>query len=184
MKAIVKEGMNKYIGGAGLQFWKGMQAKYLEYEVKDTYKNWEREWFYIEDHAPALPPRTLDLSVSQESWHKAGPEDAQDQVGLLMDEISTLKGKGLTGARVFMSFLQRRVQPLQSRTIPEYKYQGKKDPSHLKAGSFSEDTAFAHVQKYLKNEKEIPLMVVEYDAKQPPREVCSDLCIGVLYLYL
>lgn len=81
---------------------------------------------------------------------------AQGQVNTLMERILALKNKGLTGARVFMSFLRRRTQPIQARSVLGYLYKGKTDSSRSKEADLSDEEALNHVQKYLKNVDVVP----------------------------
>lgn len=77
----------------------------MSYELKDTYKNWDQERFYAANHAPSLSARTRDLLWSKDGWSQIDQEKAANQVDLLLEKILGLKNQGLTGARVFMSFL-------------------------------------------------------------------------------
>ena len=45
------------IGGADLQFCLGMADKYIPYTLCRQIGDWKAEWFYIDNHAPALPER-------------------------------------------------------------------------------------------------------------------------------
>ena len=46
------------IGGVDLQFRPGMADKYIPYTLRRQIGDWKAEWFYIDNHAPALPERT------------------------------------------------------------------------------------------------------------------------------
>ena len=48
----------RFQGGADLQFRPGMAEKYILYTLRRQIGDWKAEWFYIENHAPALPERT------------------------------------------------------------------------------------------------------------------------------
>lgn len=51
----------------------------------------------------------------QLSWLKPLTADEKTGIDELMTMIGDLKDQGLTGERVYLSFLMRRVQPLKSR---------------------------------------------------------------------
>ena len=42
-----------------------------------------------------------------------------------------LKNKGITGDHVVFSFVSRRIQPLQRRKHPAFRYEGVKEPTRL-----------------------------------------------------
>ena len=45
------------VGGADLQFHPGMAKKYIPYSPRRQIGDWKAEWFYINNHALALPER-------------------------------------------------------------------------------------------------------------------------------
>ena len=63
----------------------------------------------------------------QESWSSKGP--GGKQVEIILRVIAIIKNKGVTGGHVVFSFISRRMQPLQLRKHPAFRYEGKQDPT-------------------------------------------------------
>lgn len=83
----------------------------------------------------------------------------------------------MTGQRVYLSFLMRRVQPIKQRCTPEYMYSGSEDPSRNKPEDMSEKHAMLYVRKYMPNkEKTVPAMVMEItEATRTPEVTINTL---------
>ena len=56
------------VGGADLQFRPGMAEKYIPYSLCRQIGDWKAEWFYIDNHAPALPERTPRPPKPHHEW--------------------------------------------------------------------------------------------------------------------
>ena len=65
----------------------------------------------------------------RESWLSNGP--GGKQVDCILKAIAHLKNKGVTGDHVVFSFVRRRVQPLQLRKHPAFRYVGTQDPTRM-----------------------------------------------------
>ena len=65
----------------------------------------------------------------QASWSSIGP--GVKQVECILGAIAKFKDKGVTGDHVVFSFVSRRIQPLQRRKHPAFRYEGTKDPTRL-----------------------------------------------------
>ena len=76
-----------------------------------------------------LPERIPGALQVQESWSSKGP--GGEQVDLILKAIAHLKNKGITGDHVVFSFVSRRVQPLQHRKHPVFRYEGTQDPTRM-----------------------------------------------------
>ena len=61
----------------------------------------EGEWFYIDNHAPALPERTPRPPQKRNEWY-AHAENV-DQVDELLEKIAERWKEGVTGATVVVS---------------------------------------------------------------------------------
>ena len=68
-------------------------------------------------------------SQVQENWSSNGP--GGKQVECILRAIANWKNKGITGDHVVFSFVSRRIQPLQHRKHPAFRYEGTKDPTRL-----------------------------------------------------
>jgi len=115
------------IGGVDLQFRPGMADKYIPYTLRRQIGDWKAEWFYIDNHAPALPERTPRPPKQRNEWY-AHAENV-DQVGELLKRISKRRKEGVTGATVVACWLMRQIQPLQCRNHLGFEYTGLYDPS-------------------------------------------------------
>ena len=104
-----------------------MAKRYIPYSLHCQIGDWKAEWFYIDNHAPALPERTPGLPKPRHEW--CVPAGNADQVGELLKRIAMLRREGVTGVTVVSSCLRRQIQPLQCRSHPGFEYTGLRDPS-------------------------------------------------------
>ena len=74
-----------------------MAEKYIPYSLRCQIGDWKAEWFYIDNHAPALPERTLGPPKQRHEW--CVPAGNADQVGELLKWIAKRRKEGVTGAR-------------------------------------------------------------------------------------
>lgn len=72
-------------------------------------KEWAEDWFYVANHAPALKAKTNLAPKSADYWYETLNPLEMNQVPELLEMIANLKEQGLTGQRVYLSFLMRRV---------------------------------------------------------------------------
>ena len=87
-----------------------MVEKYIPYSLHRQIGDWKAEWFYIDNHAPALPERTPGPPTPHHEW--CVPAGNADQVGELLKRIARLRRERVTGATVVSSWLRRQIQPL------------------------------------------------------------------------
>nr|CAB3503342.1 unnamed protein product [Digitaria exilis] len=163
LKSVPKDEDPKYISGATFQFKQGMQEKYIPYKTKDTHLNWEQEGFYVSNYAPSLPDRMPDRPWRQNCWNQIFKESATDQIEVLLEKIGKLREAGLTGAGLYLRFLQWRIQPLRIRQNTGYQYVGRKDPDQSRPELLSNDEAMVFVMK-------MPPQIPKYSAANPPTE--------------
>ena len=62
-----------------------------------------------------------------------------------------MKSKGTTGDHVVFSFISRRIQPLQRRKHPAFRYEGTKDPTRLSPEAIAHSKAVRRCCKVLDN---------------------------------
>ena len=98
-----------------------------EYSLRCQIRDWKAEWFYIDNHAPALSERTPGPPKQRHEW--CVPAGNADQVEELLKWIARRRREGVIGATVVSSWLRRQVQPLQSRIYSGFEYTGLYDPS-------------------------------------------------------
>ena len=78
-----------------------MEEKYIPYSPRRQIGDWKAEWFYINNHAPALPKRTPGSPKPRHEW--CVPAGNADQVGELLKQIAKRRREGVTGATVVSS---------------------------------------------------------------------------------
>ena len=103
-------------------------------------------------------PGTLNLDFQkeflvppqiQESWSSNGP--GSEQVDCIMKAIAHLKNKGVTGDHVVFSFVSRRVQPLQLRKHPAFRYEGTQGPTRMSPEPMAQSEVVRRCCKVLDN---------------------------------
>ena len=87
-----------------------MAEKYIPYTLRLQIGYCKAQWFYIDNHAPALPKRTPGPLQKRNEWY-ARAENV-DQVDELLEKIAERQRDGVTGATVVVSWLRRQFQPL------------------------------------------------------------------------
>jgi hypothetical protein len=102
-------------------------------------QGWRKKWFYIKDQKAAssdhfgIAPFDAKKSLMKlTSWDSPPTEAKVESIKPLLTHIQSLKsasGGGLTGTQLMAFFLQRRIQPLQSRVSKIWSYYGSTDPS-------------------------------------------------------
>ena len=82
--------------------------------------------------------------------------------------IAKLKSKGVTGDHVVFSFVSCRVQPLQHRQHPAFRYEGTQDPATMSPEPMAQSEAVKRCCKVLDNfDKSLKLPTLFW-AKNPP----------------
>ena len=131
--------------------------------------DWKEKWFYIENHAPALPSRTLGIPKWRGEWIQKSPN--LFQVKDLLDRIKDLRAENQTGASVVMSWMGRRIQPFQQRSHFGFYYRGIQDPSRFSSDKISEDEAVHRVCRVLDGVFGVPALPDTFSIKDPPKDV-------------
>ena len=111
----------------------------------DSVSSWKARWFYAKDSPNPTGEPLVDLEspvVQRNSWRNQLTEEEVEQTDDLMNQITTLKEKGLIGTHLAAVFQKHRVQPLQERAEPMWAYKG------------ANDTNRYQVEELLKNELE------------------------------
>ena len=86
-------------------------------------------WFHIGNFEYPLPERIAGAPQVQANWSSAGP--GGKQVECILAAIAKFKNKGVSSDHVVFSFVSHRIQPLQRRKYPAFRYEGTKDPTRL-----------------------------------------------------
>ena len=143
-------------------------------EVHSVYSSpsvsdWRAEWFYIDNHAPALPDRVPGLPKRCHEWFNHGYIQVQEEEPL--QRIAVLKSKGMTGATVVFSWLGGQIQPLQKRCHAGFKYSGLEDPSRFSSEMIHPSEAMALLFSILEGVDSEPELPKLYCRKNPPNPV-------------
>jgi hypothetical protein len=106
----------------------GLKAVWIDTDLPDNTAGWRSEWFYIADQIPSLPHRTGHKLAKISEWDLGLPtRDLEDLKGVL-EIVSDMKERGVTGAEVARSFCRRMIQLIKDRVHPAYEYYGQSDP--------------------------------------------------------
>ena len=104
----------------------------------------------------------------QENWSGKGP--GGKQVECILKAIASWKNKGITGDHVVFSFVSSRVQPLQLRKHPAFRYEGTKDPTRLSPEAMAYSKAIRRCCKVHDNfDKSLKLPVLFWAANPPEK---------------
>ncbi|KAK1650691.1 hypothetical protein QYE76_068496 [Lolium multiflorum] len=113
---------------------------YFDVKLPDSVQGWRKKWLYIqeENHGCAednIPPFDgAEKILRRRSWDAEATEEEKTSTEALMTRIHELqntRGKELSGIQITAYFLRTRVQPLQARKNPLWKYAGDEDADRL-----------------------------------------------------
>ncbi|KAK1611601.1 hypothetical protein QYE76_035274 [Lolium multiflorum] len=113
---------------------------YFDVKLPDSVQGWRKKWLYIqeENHGCAednIPPFDgAEKILRRRSWDAEATEEEKTSTEALMSRIHELqntRGKELSGIQITAYFLRTRVQPLQARKNPLWKYAGDEDADRL-----------------------------------------------------
>jgi hypothetical protein len=94
-----------------------IKAEWIDADLPDNTAGWRSEWFYIADQDPGLPRRTCHKPVKISEWDLGlSSRDIENLKGVL-ELVSDMKKRGVTGAAVARSFYRRMIQPIK-RSVP------------------------------------------------------------------
>jgi hypothetical protein len=107
----------------------GLKAEWIDTDLLDNTAGWRSEWFHIADQIPCLPRRTGHKPVKISEWDLGlSTREIKDLKGVL-ELVSDMKSRGVTGAAVARSFSRRMIQPIKDRVHLAYEYCGQSDPT-------------------------------------------------------
>jgi hypothetical protein len=118
------------VGAVMFHLRSGLKAEWIATDLPDNTTRWRSEWYYIADQIPGLPRRTGHKPVKISEWDLGLPtRELKDLQGVL-ELVSGMKSRGVTGAAVARSFCRRMIQPINDRVHPAYEYCRQSDPTH------------------------------------------------------
>ncbi|KAK1625944.1 hypothetical protein QYE76_000259 [Lolium multiflorum] len=115
-------------------------VNYFDVKLPDSVQGWRKKWLYIreendgcaEDNIP--PFDGAEKILRRRSWDAEATEEERTSTEALMTRIHELqntRGKELSGIQITAYFLRTRVQPLQARKNPFWRYSGDEDADRL-----------------------------------------------------
>jgi hypothetical protein len=109
------------------------KEEYIPYTMTTNNSDWEREWFYLRNAEPGLPPYTGKvLRERAASWyHGVSPPQHQARLDSLVAALKELAGRGLTTGCVLANLHHRRVVPLMERPLRIFEMTEIADPVAL-----------------------------------------------------
>ncbi|KAK1651810.1 hypothetical protein QYE76_069615 [Lolium multiflorum] len=115
-------------------------VEYFDVKFPDSVQGWRKKWLYI--HEESSNPVEENIApfdgeakiLRRRSWDAEATDAEKLAIEALMTRIHELqntRGKELSGIEITAYFLRTRVQPLQARKNPFWKYAGEKDVDRL-----------------------------------------------------
>lgn len=166
VKRFPKSSAPATVGGFGVVV--RPDVVYFDLKAKESVSGWRRKWFYIRDDKLdgqefGIPPPSDTPIVKKKSWSYTLSDAEEQEAGLLLKAIAKLArqvGKELAGTAVYSLFIGRRIQPLQHRSHPMWKYAGTKDSTRCSKEELSLKEVTDAARKLSKLSKE-EVFVVE-----------------------
>jgi hypothetical protein len=128
---------NPELGGAVVSV--RSESHYLEFNMAASVQGWRQKWFYIKDQKATdydqygLAPFEANKSLTKLTTWDSPPSEAEvEDIKPLLARIQRLKSAargGPIGTQLMAFFLQRCIQPLQSRASNLWSNSGLTDPS-------------------------------------------------------
>jgi hypothetical protein len=119
------------------------ESHYLEFNMAASVQGWWQKWFYIKDQkatasdhygiAPFDAKQSLTKLTIWDSPHSEAEVENIQPLLASIQRLNSAAGGGLIGTQLMAFFLQRRIQPLQSRISKLWSYSGSTDPSRVSA---------------------------------------------------
>ncbi|KAK1649878.1 hypothetical protein QYE76_067683 [Lolium multiflorum] len=115
-------------------------VEYFDVKFPDSVQGWRKKWLYI--HEESSNPVEENIApfdgeakiLRRRSWDAEATDAEKLATEALMTcihELQNTRGKELSGIEITAYFLRTRVQPLQARKNPFWKYAGEKDVDRL-----------------------------------------------------
>jgi hypothetical protein len=135
------------VGAVMFNLRSGLKAEWIDTDLPVNTTGWRSKWFYIADQIPGLPRRTGHKPVKISEWDLGlSTHDLEDLKGVL-ELVSDMKNRGVTGAEVARSFCRRMIQPIKGRVHPTYEYCGQSDPTREVNRKVSKEEMSARVSQ-------------------------------------
>jgi hypothetical protein len=151
----------------------GLKAESIDTDLPDNTAGWRSEWFYIVDQIPGLPRHTGHKPVKISEWDLGlSTRELEDLQGVL-ELVSDMKSRGVTGATVARSFCRRMIQPIKDRVHPAYEYCGQSDPTREVNRKVSKEEMVARVSQIYSGKVKVKKCPRAHSLKRPADPVRS-----------
>jgi hypothetical protein len=153
----------------------GLKAEWIDTNLSDNAAGWRSEWFYIVDQIPGLPRRTghKPTKISECDLGLLTCE-LEDLKGVL-ELVSDMKGRGVTGAAVARSFCRRMIQSIKDRVHPAYEYCGQSDPTREVNRKVSKEEMAAPVSQMYSGKVKVKKCPKAHSLNRPVDPVRSEI---------
>ncbi|KAK1663752.1 hypothetical protein QYE76_051911 [Lolium multiflorum] len=114
-------------------------VEYFDVKFPDSVQGWRKKWLYIHEESSNpveenIAPFDGEAKILRRcSWDAEATKLRSWRQALMtrIHELQNTRGKELSGIEITAYFLRTRVQPLQARKNPFWKYAGEKDVDRL-----------------------------------------------------
>jgi hypothetical protein len=145
----------------------GLKTEWIDSNLPDNTVGWRSEWFYIANQLPGLPRRTGHKPVKISKWALSlSSRELEDLKGVL-ELVSDMKKRRVTGAAVARSFCRRLIQPIKERVHPAYEYWGQSDPTREVSRKVSKEEMMARVSQMYSGKVKIKKCPKAHSLKRP-----------------
>jgi hypothetical protein len=90
-----------------------LKAEWVDTALPDNTAGWRSEWFYIADQIPGLPRRTGHKTAKISEWDLGLSTRELKKLKGVLELVSDMKKRGVTGAAVARLFYRRMIQPIK-----------------------------------------------------------------------
>jgi hypothetical protein len=110
------------VGAVMFNLRSSLKAEWIDTDLLYNTAGWRSEWFYIVDQLPGLPCRTGHKPVKINEWDLGLSSRDLGELKAVLELVSDMKKRGVTGATMARSFCRRMIQPIKDRVHPVYEY--------------------------------------------------------------
>jgi hypothetical protein len=161
------------VGAVMFNLRSGLKAEWIDTDLPDNTAGCRLEWFYIADQIPGLPRHTGHKPAKISEWDPGlSTRELEDLKGVL-ELVSDMKGRGVTGAAVARSFCRRMIQPIRDRVHPAYEYCGQSDPTREVNRKVSREEMAARVSQMYSGKVKVNKFPKAHSLKRPADSVRS-----------
>jgi hypothetical protein len=120
-------------GGVTIVVRETRRELYIPCTMTSNNAEWEREWFYLRNDEPGLPPWTGKVVKEKADswWHGLLPSPRQDRLDSALKALKALADAGLTAASVLANLHHRQIVPLMERRLRIFEMEETADPKAL-----------------------------------------------------